>query len=51
MYSKAITAFIAAGIGLFANFGITVPENVLAIINSVVPVVGAMLVYFIPNKT
>ena len=50
-YSKAIAAIAAAAIQLLANFGIEVSPNVLGIINSLVPVLGAVLVYAIPNKT
>ena len=48
---KAIVAFVAAAISLLANFGIEVPQNVLDIINAVVPVAGTLLVYMIPNKS
>lgn len=49
-YTKGITALVAAVIQLLANFGIDTPPNVLAIVNSVVPVVGTVLVYLLPNK-
>ncbi len=48
---KAIVAFVAAAVTLLANFGIEVPANVLNIVNSVVPVLGTLLVYLIPNST
>lgn len=51
MYNKAIAAFATAVIGLLAQFGIELPESVATIINGLVPVVGAALVYLIPNKT
>ena len=48
---KAIVAFVAALVSLLANFGFEVPQNILDIINAVVPVAGTLLVYMIPNSS
>ena len=48
---KALVSFVAAAIMLASNFGIDLSPNVMNIINSVVPVLGTFLVWFIPNST
>lgn len=48
---KALVSFVAAAILLLGNFGIELSPNVVNIINSVVPVLGTVLVWAIPNST
>ncbi len=48
---KALISFVGTAIILAGNFGIELSPNVLAIINSVIPVLGTLLVWAIPNKT
>ena len=50
-YNKAIVALIAAVISLLTSVGVTIPESATNFVNSAVPFVAAILVYFIPNKT
>ena len=50
-YSKGIAAFVGAVVRLLANFGVTVPENILGLINASLPLVTAALVYAVPNRS
>ena len=49
-YSKAITAIVGGVITLLANFGVDVGPGILNMINALVPMATAVLVYLIPNK-
>ena len=48
---KALISFVAAALLLLNNFGIELPANVIGIVNAVVPVLGTVLVYMVPNST
>jgi hypothetical protein len=49
-FNKAIAAVVAAVIVLLANFGFDVPKPWLDAINALVPVLGAIAVWAVPNK-
>jgi hypothetical protein len=49
-YNKALVAIVTAVVSLLANFGIDVSPAALGVVNTLVPVVGAVLVYAIPNR-
>jgi hypothetical protein len=49
-YNKALAAVATAVVTLIGNFGVELSEQLVTIVNSVVPFIGALLVYFIPNR-
>lgn len=50
-YNKAIVAILGGLVSLASALGLPIPEQINEILLATAPVITAVLVYFIPNKT